>query len=209
MPFGPGCCGVYSAPRLIIDTSVGQHWNRRKKQISVDNVQQKINVANCATADAESNISNRKTFHPTTDSDLLPTLEHTLHQLEEGVLRIIGPSPTSNSPSSSESSAYDRPLRPRLDNWLDEIFSQTLHAQVQEETFVGGAKDQNPRNPCPVCFQPLGDERGQHLLHCKYVHEELGRMEKSVEMVVDINRKKRTAERVRMRMNLGFGNHNI
>ena len=32
-------------------------------------------------------------------------------------------------------------------------------------------------NPCPICFQPQGDERVQHYPRCKYAHEEKVREE--------------------------------
>lgn len=71
------------------------------------------------------------------------------------------------------------PLVHDLEKWLEEIFSQTLTAQLENKIFIGGAEDLNPENPCPICFKPLGDERDQHFLRCKYAHEEFERQEES------------------------------
>lgn len=69
----------------------------------------------------------------------------------------------------------------RLEHWLSELFSNTLEQHVENNNFIGGAEDSNPTaSNCPYCFKPLGDPRDQHLLRCRYAHEERSRLDRSI-----------------------------
>lgn len=175
-PFGPGCCGcgvVNSSIRANRGSSV-EHvhgaYNRRSASTSEDRMEEISALRRSCTS------NNLHQLIPRTKEIRLPkrpSLKSSISDPSDGVNQITI---HSNEPFSSMTA----PVSARFDLWLDELFAQTLNAQLKEETFVGGAEDQNPRNPCPICFQPQGDETNQHFLRCKYAHEERRRMEQSI-----------------------------
>jgi hypothetical protein len=66
----------------------------------------------------------------------------------------------------------------RVDTWLDGIFVSTLSSQVRNSIFIGGAGDTfSEGDKCPLCGGEVGDIRDQHLLRCKFAHEERDREE--------------------------------
>lgn len=69
-------------------------------------------------------------------------------------------------------------LPAQLSPWLNKLFDNTLSGHKNDTVFAGGADQENGVNdPCPYCFQPLGDWRLQHEQRCKFAHEELAREE--------------------------------
>lgn len=87
----------------------------------------------------------------------------------------------SSASSSSPASVHDQPLPNSVDDWLSELFSKTLQGQLNGASFIGGATDENSTlDFCPFCSKSLGDPRDQHLLRCKYAHEEQERMEEFI-----------------------------
>ncbi|RDL36575.1 uncharacterized protein BP5553_05927 [Venustampulla echinocandica] len=69
----------------------------------------------------------------------------------------------------------------RLDNWLTDIFNNTLEGHVNDEIFNGGANEENTTlDFCPLCYAPVGDPIDQHLLRCQYAHDEAERREESI-----------------------------
>jgi len=80
----------------------------------------------------------------------------------------------------STSSTDHLPLE-SLDEWLSELFSNTLQDQLKGTHFIGGAEIENSTlDFCPICYGPLGAPRDQHLLQCQYAHDEQVRMEKFI-----------------------------
>jgi hypothetical protein len=68
----------------------------------------------------------------------------------------------------------------RLEEWLEDIFVLDLAAKIQDRLFVGGAYEQDDMSasaPCPYCNKPVGDATDQHVLKCKYAHEEAERFD--------------------------------
>lgn len=85
--------------------------------------------------------------------------------------------------SSLKSNIPHTQVKPQLSPRLKVLFANTLAGHVAGRDFVGGATDAGPiNNPCPFCFQPIGDPRLQHFLRCKYAHEEKEREERMLRM---------------------------
>ena len=81
----------------------------------------------------------------------------------------------------------------RLDNWLEDVFVQELAAKIQSRIFVGGADeaaDVSMPTPCPYCNRPVGDETDQHILKCKYAHEEQERLDWMMRRNEELRRRK-------------------
>ncbi|KAH7346405.1 hypothetical protein BKA65DRAFT_537080 [Rhexocercosporidium sp. MPI-PUGE-AT-0058] len=89
---------------------------------------------------------------------------------------------SSSRTASSSSVALDeiQEESERLSPWLDTIFDNTLHGQVENVHFAGGADvEQDPNlDNCEFCGRPIGEATDQHYLKCKYAHEELERVSK-------------------------------
>jgi len=66
--------------------------------------------------------------------------------------------------------------------WLEDVFVLDLAAKLRDRLFTGGADEvddgvgdgevENRDPPCPFCNRSIGDETEQHVLKCKYAHEE-------------------------------------
>lgn len=81
----------------------------------------------------------------------------------------------------------------RLDNWLEDVFVQELAAKIQSRIFVGGADeaaDVSMPTPCPYCNRAVGDETDQHVLKCKYAHEEQERLDWTMRRNGELRRRK-------------------
>lgn len=97
------------------------------------------------------------------------------------------PSTYTNNTSTSHSSRHSNQtnLSTTLNPWLSDLFDHTLAGHVFGVDFVGGAEEQNPTEDlCPLCFNPIGDPRDQHLLRCQYAHGERERGEKAESLLV-------------------------
>ncbi|KAL5318784.1 hypothetical protein ACEPPN_013851 [Leptodophora sp. 'Broadleaf-Isolate-01'] len=112
----------------------------------------------------------------------------TLH-LDAPSCGMSGRSSSSWMASSPPASLVDRTKSKIRFPWLDTIFSNTLHGQMDEVHFTGGADiEQNSdveQDPdveiCLICGKPTGEATDQHYLKCKYAHEELERWATSFE----------------------------
>lgn len=82
---------------------------------------------------------------------------------------------TQNSQTSGAETSISKSLEP----WLSTLIDHTLAGHGSGNAFVGGAEEQDlTEDDCPLCFGPIGDPRDQHLLRCKYAHEEREREER-------------------------------
>ena len=81
----------------------------------------------------------------------------------------------------------------RLENWLEEIFVQDLAAKIQGRIFVGGADEDDEVDaptPCLYCNKSVGDEMEQHVLKCKFAHEEQERLDWTMRRNQKLRRRK-------------------
>ncbi|PMD54564.1 uncharacterized protein K444DRAFT_634285 [Hyaloscypha bicolor E] len=65
-------------------------------------------------------------------------------------------------------------LSAHLELWVSDIFDRTLEGQMKDTIFIGGAEDD--RILCPLCRNPIGDPKYQHLLQCQFAQDEQERM---------------------------------
>ena len=68
---------------------------------------------------------------------------------------------------------------PNTEDWVEEIYQRDHAAKRKEDLFVGGADEVDNGfdvEYCPHCNKPVGDEIDQHILKCKFAHEELERL---------------------------------
>jgi hypothetical protein len=90
------------------------------------------------------------------------------------------PKPSSNSERTSSLTIVSSRLSIRsdlsahLELWVSDIFDRTLEGQMEDTIFIGGAEDD--RILCPLCQNPIGDPKYQHLLQCQFALDEQERM---------------------------------
>jgi hypothetical protein len=65
-------------------------------------------------------------------------------------------------------------LSAQLEPWVSDIFDRTLEGQMEDTIFTGGAEDD--QTICPLCRNPIGDPKYQHLLQCQFAQDEQERM---------------------------------
>jgi len=92
------------------------------------------------------------------------------------------------SPSTGAASILNQQLGgqmrdARLESWICDIFDRTLDGQMEDTIFIGGAEDDSGQVRCPLCGNPVGDARDQHLIQCQFAHDEQERMEASLKRV--------------------------
>jgi hypothetical protein len=84
-------------------------------------------------------------------------------------------------PSSTITSQTSQPPQPilqtsssqSLEPWLSTLYHKTPAGRMTGITFEGGAEEQNrEEHDCPFCSMTIGDLTDQHLLRCRYAHEE-------------------------------------
>jgi hypothetical protein len=92
------------------------------------------------------------------------------------------PDLSSASHRASSSTAHSSKLSIRtdlsayLDQWITDLFDRTLEGQLENRIFTGSADDNPTQELCPLCREPLGDPKYQHLLQCQYAYDERERM---------------------------------
>lgn len=197
-PYGPACTKCYFS--LVIKQSkidygdhlsMIYHWvDDVNVQKYVANVRGETFVAGAEERDENDSEAERGVAIFSTQSlsgspkPTVPPASESEAQREAkpGPMPVSSPSPSALC-SSPKSYPPRTPVTPRFSPWLDELFENTLAGHVAGQDFVGGATDTIPiNNPCPLCFQPMGDPRLQHLLRCKFAHEEREREERMWKM---------------------------
>ncbi|KAE8453461.1 hypothetical protein EG329_010322 [Mollisiaceae sp. DMI_Dod_QoI] len=200
-PFGPACesCSLAldmrEQRRQHLDSEDGSNeWieDLNTENPNIDAAEQFFfdgtsNKSTIATKDKEEHYVINADYNLDADSDLEDSDNQSIKTVipyrSNDDLAEIPRSPLSTcseTTSFSHSSQFSiqTSLSTSLDSWLSTLFDHTLAGQASAVVFVGGADKQDPtEDDCPLCFKPIGDPRDQHLLRCKYAHEEKGRMD--------------------------------
>jgi hypothetical protein len=152
------------------DTTEGQGWT---PQLSNASSARFGGVSTCSTEDENDQTSLLSTRTSSNSTAILtPTPQEPSN---------IGDADDSSSCHCSLASSTDHQLPVSLDDWLSDLFANTLEAQLKGTHFIGGAEDENSTLKfCSICYGPLGDPSDQHLLKCQYAHEEQKRMEEFI-----------------------------
>ncbi|PMD35317.1 hypothetical protein L207DRAFT_587627 [Hyaloscypha variabilis F] len=87
---------------------------------------------------------------------------------------------TSSSTEVASIHSDDSDRDTRLESWVSDIFGRTLDGQMEDTVFIGGAEEDLFQVLCPLCRNPVGDPRDQHLIQCQFAHDEQERMEASL-----------------------------
>jgi hypothetical protein len=84
-----------------------------------------------------------------------------------------------NSWTTAPFKPYEEGDNPYMDEWLSKTFDLDFDAKKKAHYFVGGA-DEVPNGaisaPCLHCNKPVGPETDQHVVKCKFAHEEQERL---------------------------------
>ena len=190
-PFGPACSECIFAFDLAQARKSNNHSKERIKGWIDETTADMEQVIDPSQNHIAGN-NNKEEVHPTNISHLANASKYRSGEvfIKEDTTDLYTPNTTTyESPNAEEraanpstpSSVQDKPPSNSLDDWLSELFSNTLERQLDDPSFIGGATDENKTlDFCPFCYKSLGDPRDQHLLRCQYAHEEQERMNSSI-----------------------------